>query len=190
MKPNKKLVMKILSRLLAIFIALTYCITAAAAEFRPMISGSFYYAKINEPGIRLENKIDPSFSIGIFAKKERFIASLTTNRLTTFVSNKNASSEKTGAPMISKSKAQSDVLSIGYAFNKFAPSLLISDVRLNKKLEYQGQIISNKTKNAILTGISGTYFLDKHFSVSAFYILPNQKVNLEGAVGTSINLIF
>lgn len=160
------------------------------AQVRPIISGSLYYAKMNEPAIKLESKIEPAVSLGAFVKKDRLIGNLTTNRLTSFVSTRNATSERTGAKMISRSKAISDTLSIGYAFNKFAPSILLSNTRINKKLEYQGQIIADKTRSAILTGISGTYFLDKNFSFSVFYVLPNQKLNLEGATGTAINLIF
>lgn len=174
---------------LAVFLVMLQC-APAAAQVHPMISGSLVYARMNEAGIKLENKIDPSFSVGVFAKKERFIGSLTTNRITAFVSTKDATSEKTDAKMISKSKAQNDVLSIGYAFNKFAPSILLSNTRINKRLEYQGQVISNKTTNAILCGISGAYFLTKNLSFSVFYILPNNRLNLEGAGGTSLNLMF
>lgn len=189
MKPIKTLAMKSLSKFLIFLFVITQC-TPAAGQIRPMVSGALIYAKMNESGIKLEDKIDPSFSIGIFAKKERFIGSLTTNRFTTFVATKDAISEKTGAKMISKSKSQSDVLSIGYAFNKFAPSILLSNTRINKQLEYQGQTLSNKTEKAILGGISGAYFLTKNFSVSVFYVLPNNHLNLEGAGGTAINLIF
>ena len=169
---------------------LVFQCTPAAAQVRPIISGSLYYANMNEPAIKLESKIEPAVSLGAFVKKDRLIGSLTTNRLASFVSTRDATSERTGAKMISRSKTISDTLSIGYAFNKFAPSILLSNIRINKKLEYQGQYISNKTTHTILKGISGTYFLDSNFSLSVFYVLPSQKINLEGAVGTGVNLIF
>lgn len=180
--------MIILSKLF-ILLAITYCLPANA-EIRPIFSGSLVYAKMNEPGIKLENKVDPSFSMGLFAKKERLIGSLTTNRFTTFISTRNATNEKTGSRMISKSKAQSDVLAIGYTFNKFAPSILISNTRIRKQLESEGETFFNKTKNAILTGVATAYFIDKNFSISVFYILPNQKLRIQGAIGTSVNFIF
>jgi len=181
--------MKNLSNFLIFFLILFYH-DPAIAQVRPMISGSLVYARINDPKINIENKIDPAFSVGVFAKKERFLGSLTTNRFTAFVSTKDATNEKTGAKMITRSKAQSDVLSIGYAFNKFAPSILLSNTQIRKKLEYKGQVIADRARSAILLGISNSYFINKNFSISLFYILPSQKLDLESAVGTSINLIF
>lgn len=167
---------------LAVFITLFQC-TPAAAQVRPMLSGALIYAKTNELGV--QNKIEPSFAYGAIAKKNNIIATIQTNRMIEQISHR-----KTRNGLISRSRATSDSFLIGYAFDKFAPSLLLSHTQVRKQLERDGQIIADRTSMAILRGVNFTYFFSKHISASAFYVLPNHHLRLEGAGGTSLNLIF
>lgn len=173
--------MRILSKIIIFLIALQ-C-TPAAAQIRPFVSGALVYAKVNEMGVG--NRAEPSFSYGLFAKKDKVISSLSTNR-----GIEQISSRKTNTGLVSRSKATSDNLLIGYAFNRFAPSLIISNTRVKKRLENGDRILAEKSLSAILTGANFTYFITPKISVSTFYIMPSSKLNLNYAVGTSLNLIF
>lgn len=167
---------------LAVFLTLFQC-APAAAQVRPMLSGALIYAKTNE--LDVQNKIEPSFAYGAIAKKNNIIATIQTNRMI-----EQTSHRKTRNGLISRSKATSDSFLVGYAFDKFAPSLLLSRTEIRKQLEMDGRIVADRTSMAILRGVNFTYFFSKHISASAFYVLPNHHLRLEGAGGTSLNLIF
>lgn len=155
----------------------------AAAQVRPIVSAALVYAKVDELGVK--NKMEPSFAYGAIARKNHIIASIQTNRFIEQVSTRKAQNG-----IISRAKATSDNLLIGYAFDKFAPSLIISHTQIRKQLERDGAILADRTSSAILRGVNFTYYFSKQISGSTFYILPNHHLRIDGVAGVAVNLIF
>lgn len=171
--------MKILSRILIFLI--TFQCTPAAAQIRPIASLSIIQSRIEQS----ENKIDPSLSYGAIGRKNNIIATIQTNRFLEQIS-----SRKTKGGLIARSKTTSDSFLLGYAFNKFTPSLLLSSTRVRREFESNGVVISSQTAHALLHGVNFTYFFSKNISGSAFYVAPNQHLQLRDAAGLSVNFIF
>jgi hypothetical protein len=171
--------MRILSRLL-IFLIIFQC-TPAAAQIRPIASLSLIQTRVKQA----ENSIDPSLSYGAIGRKNNIIATIQTNRFLEQIS-----SRKTKGGLVARSKTTSDSFLIGYAFNKFAPSLLLSSTRVKKEFQKNGQIVSTQTAHALLHGVNFTYFFKKNISGSVFYVAPNSSLQLRDAAGLAVNFIF
>lgn len=176
---------------LIIFIFFCFCQELWAAP-RLYLGTSIIKADINDPNFKFVNKKEldlNSLNVGLFNSYNNFTLSIQTNRLINYPITRSVVSQN-GTVYQNKSKMINDTVLIGYRFDRFIPSVLISNTKLNKSLWLNGNFQTKKVNHTLLYGLNFSYLLSKNINANLFVIAPNKELNLKSATGISLNYLF
>lgn len=123
-------------------------------------------------------------SYGVFTQAKNYTFTIQTNRLLNIIHHEYVQHKLTNDAYKLKTKFRADSLLLGYKFQRFNPSIVLSNVRLDRKIK------TNKTQHAILYGVNFNYFINKNFSIQTAFIAKNKKIGLTNATLLSINYYF
>ena len=123
-------------------------------------------------------------SYGVFTQANNYTLTIQTNRLLNITHHEYVQHKLTNDAYKLKTKFRADSLLIGYKFQKFNPNIVLSNVRLDRKIK------TNKIQHAILYGVNFNYFINKNLSLSTAFIAKNKKIGLTNATLLSINYYF
>lgn len=174
-----------------IFLFLTWCNTVEASPLRLSIGASIIKANINDPKYKYinQNEIIPSFNIGLSKSFNNIVLSIQTNRLINHAISRSVTSEN-GIVYQNKSKITNDTVLFGYRIERFIPSMLVSNVKLNKSLWYRGNYIAKQTNHTIIYGMNFGYMLTENINANLFFIAPNRELNLKNTTGINLTYLF
>lgn len=162
------------------------------ANSKLYIGTSIIKANINDTNFKFinEKELDlNALNVGVFNSYKNLTFSIQTNRLLNYPVTRSVMSEN-GAVYQNKSKMINDTVLIGYRLDRFIPSMLISNTRLNKSLWYKGNYIAGQTNHALLYGVNLGYLVTKNVNANLFFIAPNKELFLTNATGISLNYLF
>jgi hypothetical protein len=112
------------------------------------------------------------------------VLSVNTNRL---ISQTNKETlKKDGQYFQGKSKVTTDTLTLGYRFNRFIPSLFVSNAEVEKELSHNENLLLKTNQHSILYGAGVSYLLSKDLSLAGSFIAPNKEQNLKYGINLSI----
>lgn len=150
----------------------------------PYLSGGVMYQKHYDKSFYLQEKVSPTLSAGYFTNFKNITGTIQTNRISNFVQKDFVKSKQNGKAYELKSRLTADSMSIGYKFGKFNPAFVISNVRLEKKLD------SRKINHALIYSLNLNYFFGKNVSVATALVAPNRELGLTSAGLISLNYFF
>jgi ABC-type dipeptide/oligopeptide/nickel transport system permease component len=165
---------------------------AQANEFRRTIGKSIIYAPTGQAVNRLESfgniKDQLHFNYGISYTHKNLFASLTTNRL----SNRSITTAQKNSGQVYqvKTKFIQDTLSLGKVHGRFLTSLLITNGKLNKEVYIRDNLVSHTSKQSIMIGLNGGFFITKKHLVSLFYFPENKDMEVRKVVGLNYSYLF
>jgi len=180
-----------ISGIIIYFLFFCFCQELWAAP-RLYLGTSIIKADINDPNFKFVNEKEldiNSLNVGVFNSYKNFTLSIQTNRLINYSVTRSVVSQN-GTMYQNKSKMINDTVLIGYRFDRFIPSMLISNTKLNKSLWYKGNYIAGQTNNTLLYGVNFGYLLTKNINANLFLIAPNKELYLKSAAGISLNYLF
>ena len=120
--------------------------------------------------------------------KKNLVVNLSSNRFLSKEITTTVTSSST--ELTYKRKLTIDTLQIGKRYNYIVPAILISNARLNSKFYYNGTYKGGEIRHDILYGFSLTAILSKELSIISFYILPNNDLSVQYALGLGLNVSF
>ena len=173
------------------FVFFSFCLELYAAP-KLYLGTSIIKANINDPNFKFINEKElniNSLNVGVFDSYKNFTLSIQTNRLINYPITRSVVSQN-GTVYQNKSKMINDTVLIGYRLDRFIPSVLISNTRLNKSLWYKGNYIAGQTNHALLYGVNLGYLLTNNINANLFLIAPDKELNLKSAAGISLNYLF
>lgn len=173
------------------FIFFSFCSELYAAS-KLYLGTSVIKADINDPNFKFINEKElniNSLNVGVFDSYKNFTLSIQTNRLINYPITRSVVSQN-GTVYQNKSKMINDTVLIGYRLDRFIPSVLISNTKLNKSLWYKGNYIAGQTNHALLYGVNLGYLLTNNINANLFLIAPDKELNLKSAAGISLNYLF
>lgn len=177
--------------ILICFLFFCFCQELWAAP-RLYLGTSIIKSDINDPNFKFVNEKElniNSLNVGLFDSYKNFTLSIQTNRLINYSVTRSVVSQN-GTMYQNKSKMINDTVLIGYRLERFIPSVLVSNAKLNKSLWYKGNYIAGQTNNTLLYGVNFGYLLTKNINANLFLIAPNKELNLKSATGISLNYLF
>lgn len=166
-----------------IILLLLISTTAQAKDYYFNISYNLLsYLNINDPYYEYPNSISSPGSIGVGISKElydKWTVNFTTNRLYSKETKRTVKHKGSGTTLTMRSRIKSDTFQIGKRFDRFLPMLFISNVEVDNSLWNNHYYLNREIHHTFLYGINLNYFLNKHFSSSAYCILPNPELHLD-----------
>lgn len=148
---------------------------------------SFNHLNIND-SYEYSSNYNPSLNVGYNYLSDYGVFTLTTNRLLNNPVKRKA--EKGGVVYQSKSKITADTLSYGWLFGRFIPAAFVSNVKADKSLYYQSNLLGETSQTAILYGINLTYFVTSHISFNGAFIAHNRELDLQNGFVLGANYNF
>lgn len=185
---------KMIKIIFTLIFFLSYNKILYAKNFNVNLGLSTFYANIKDPKYSFVNKYESvgnvNFSAGITKTFDKISLTLQTNRLGNRFIKRTVINNKTQKTLQNHSKLTADTLLVGYRYKRIVPALMLSNIKLEKSLYYNGILQGKSKQNTIITGLNLAYFITKNISSSVFYIMPNKKIYLKDSFGLGINYIF
>jgi hypothetical protein len=170
----------LLTRLGIISIILLYC----GNSFAFQVGLSTNKLAIDDGFKRHSNLGNYSLFYGYSYVHDNIVLSVNTNRL---ISQSNKETlKKDGQYFQGKSKVTTDTVNLGYRFNRFIPSLFISNAKIEKELMHNENLLLKTNQHSILYGAGVSYLPTKDLSLSSSFLAPNKEQNLKYGINLSV----
>jgi hypothetical protein len=187
----KNIMIKNVIKLIIISLTFLFCEYAKAGL---TIGSSIIYTNIDDPRYKFvkEYEFNPkNLNFGYFKFfKNNLVLTIQTNRLYNPSSIRSVIDKNNGITLQNESKITTDNLLLGYYSNRFIPSLIISNIKLDKTLYYKSKKQGREINHAIVYGLNFGYLLNKNLNTSLVIIFPNKELYLKSALGISVNYLF